>query len=102
VLEQNYADSEFGVTELSDAMGMNKTALSKRINTETGLPTSQFIRNYRLDVAKKLISRNASNRNITEIAYSVGFNDPKYFTRCFTKLYGISPSSYKAENDAET
>lgn len=101
VLEQNYADSEFGVTELSDAMGMNKTALSKRINTETGLPTSQFIRNYRLDISKKLILQNDGNRNITEIAYSVGFNDPKYFTRCFTKLYGTSPSSYKAETDVE-
>ena len=41
-----------------------------------------------------MLSHNEGIRNITEIAYRVGFNDPKYFTRCFTKKYGISPSSY--------
>jgi AraC-like DNA-binding protein len=97
VMEQNYSNSEFGVSELSDAMGMSKTVLGKRIIAATGLPTSQFIRNYRLDIAKQLISQNMGDRNITEIAYRVGFNDPKYFTRCFTKSYGASPSSYKNE-----
>lgn len=44
-----------------------------------------------------MITDNVANRNITEIAYRVGFNDPKYFTRCFTKQYGMSPSGYKDE-----
>ena len=95
VMEQNYSNSEFGVQELALAMNMNRSLLSKKLNSETGLPTSQFIRNYRLDIAKRMISENVTNRNITEIAYRVGFNDPKYFTRCFTKQYGISPSSYR-------
>ncbi len=97
VLEKNYDNSEFGVQELANALGMNRSALSKKLNTESGLPTAQFIRKYRLDIAKKLIDENVANRNITEIAYKVGFNDPKYFTRCFTKQYGVSPSSYKGE-----
>lgn len=100
VLEKNYGDSEFGVQELADAMNMNRGALSKKLNAEVGVPTAQFIRNYRLDVAKKLIAQNVANRNITEIAYRVGFNDPKYFTRCFTKLYGVAPSAYKDGVDA--
>jgi AraC-like DNA-binding protein len=45
-------------------------------------------------MAKELLSAKTGNRNITEIAYAVGFNDPKYFTRCFTKMFGVSPSSY--------
>ena len=45
-------------------------------------------------MARELLANNKANRNITEIAYSVGFNDPKYFTRCFTKMYGVSPSAY--------
>jgi len=45
-------------------------------------------------MAKELLSSKTGNRNITEIAYAVGFNDPKYFTRCFTKMYGVSPSAY--------
>ena len=99
VMEQKYADSEFGVQELAQAMNMNRGALSKKLNAEVGVPTAQFIRNYRLDIAKKLIVENIANRNITEIAYRVGFNDPKYFTRCFTKQYGVSPSSYKETQD---
>lgn len=99
VMEKNYDNSEFGVQELADEMRMNRSVLSKMLNAEAGQPTAQFIRNYRLDIAKKMITENVANRNITEIAYRVGFNDPKYFTRCFTKQYGVSPSSYKDSLD---
>lgn len=95
VMEENYSDTEFGVTELSNAMNMSKSVLAKKLKAEMGVTTNQFIRNYRLDIAKKLIVENKAKRNITEIAYRVGFNDPKYFTRCFSNLYGVSPSAYK-------
>ena len=101
VMEKNYDNSEFGVQELSDAMGLNRSVLSKKLTAETGLPTAQFIRNYRLDIAKKMIVDNGANRNITEIAYRVGFNDPKYFTRCFTKQYGVSPTSFRDAREDE-
>lgn len=101
IMEKNFHDSEFGVQELADALGMNRSVLSKKLNAETGLPTSQFIRNYRLDIAKKMITDNVANRNITEIAYRVGFNDPKYFTRCFTKCYGMSPTSFRDVQEDE-
>ena len=97
VMEQNYMNSEFGIAELAEALGVSRTLLSKRLNAETGQSTGQFIRNYRLSVAKRMILENQGNRNITEIAYRVGFNDPKYFTRCFTHRYGNSPSSYTGE-----
>lgn len=97
IMEQNYIDSEFGAQELADAIGMSRGALSKRVNAEMGIPTSQFIRNYRLDIARRMIMENVADRNITEIAWRVGFNDPKYFTRCFTKVYGVSPTNYKDE-----
>ena len=101
VMEKNYDNSEFGVQELADEMRMNRSVLSKMLNAETGQPTAQFIRNYRLDIAKKMITENVANRNITEIAYRVGFNDPKYFTRCFTKQYGESPSAFKESLEKE-
>jgi AraC-like DNA-binding protein len=98
VVEQNYTNSEFGINEFAEALGMSKSLVSKRLNAETGQSTSQFIRNYRLTIAKKLLLENWANRNITEIAYKVGFNDPKYFTRCFTRHFGTSPSSYVEED----
>lgn len=97
VMEANYMNSEFGVQEFCSALGMSRTVASKHLNTEVGVPAGQFIRNYRLNMAKELLSAKTGNRNITEVAYKVGFNDPKYFTRCFTKMYGMSPSSYVGE-----
>ena len=94
VMERNYTNSEFGVQEFCDELGMSRSVASKHLNTEVGLPVGQFIRNYRLNMAKEMLSSKTSNRNITEIAYAVGFNDPKYFTRCFTKMFGVSPSMY--------
>ena len=94
IMENHYMDSEFGVQEFCDALGMSRSVASKHLNAEAGLPVGQFIRNYRLNMAKEMLSSKSGNRNITEIAYAVGFNDPKYFTRCFTKLFGTNPSSW--------
>jgi len=96
VMEGNYTNADFGVAELSEAMGVSMSVLNKKVSSNMGVRTTEFIRNYRLDIARKLILKKGG-RNISEIAFSVGFNDPKYFTRCFTKLYGVSPSSYKGE-----
>ena len=92
LMEHNYMNSDFGVQEFCDALGMSRSVASKHLNAEAGVPVGQFIRNYRLNMAKELLSAKTGNRNITEIAYKVGFNDPKYFTRCFTKMFGVSPS----------
>lgn len=98
IMEQNYGNSEFGIDEFTEALGMSRSLVSKHLNHEAGQSTSQFIRNYRLNVAKRLLLDNWANRNITEIAYKVGFNDPKYFTRCFTRQYGCSPSTFVGED----
>ena len=94
IMEQNYKNSEFGVQQLCEAMGMSRSLLSKRLNAETGLPASQFMRNYRLNIAHELLLRKNASRNVADIAFSVGFNDPKYFTRCFHRHYGQPPSSF--------
>lgn len=93
VVEKNYKNSEFGVTELGEEMGMNRSAISKHIAMETGQSTSQFLKSYRLSIAHRLLTSESNTRNVTEIAYAVGFNDPKYFARCFAAEYGVSPSS---------
>jgi AraC-like DNA-binding protein len=94
IMEANYSNSDFGVQEFCDALGMSRSVASKHLNSEVGVPAGQFIRNYRLNMAKEMLSAKTGNRNITEVAYAVGFNDPKYFTRCFTKMFGKSPSTF--------
>ena len=93
-IEEGYMDSGFDIEQLAESMKMSRSALTKKLKEETGLTVSQLLKDYRLNIAHDILAQNSGNRNITEIAYRVGFNDPKYFTRCFTKKYGISPSGY--------
>ena len=91
-----YKDPDLDVTTFCSAMGMSKTLLNKRLQDSLGQSIGQFIRTYRLNIAREMLvnNRESKSMNISEIAYESGFNDPKYFTRCFTKEYGMSPSSY--------
>ena len=90
-----YKDPDLDVPALCNAMCMSKTLLNKRIQEAFGQPIAQFIRTYRLSVAREMLRSNRENKtlNISEIAYEVGFNDPKYFSRCFTKEFGFPPSN---------
>jgi len=92
-IQKKYKDPDLNVHTLAEAMGMNRSALNERIQMVFGQSIAQFIRTYRLNVAKEMIRSGSNNdRNISEIAYEVGFNDPKYFTKCFTKEFGVTPS----------
>lgn len=95
IVKTHFSDSYFEVSDFVEAMGISKSLLNKKMHDMTGQAPSQFMRNYRLKVAHELILKNrpTKNLNISEIAYKVGFNDPKYFTRCFTRHFGVTPSS---------
>lgn len=92
-VQKLYKDPELDVQTLAESMNMNRSLLNENIQKELGMTTAQFIRTYRLNVAMEMIS-NSTNKdlNVSDIAYEVGFNDPKYFTRCFTKQFGTAPS----------
>lgn len=94
IIEKNYSDSNFGVKELIHQLNMSYTLIYKKFISLTGVPPVRFLLLYRLKVAKKMLEKNRNNNVIvSEIAYRVGFNDPKYFTRCFVKQYNMTPSS---------
>ena len=95
IMEVIKENSYFEVSDFSEAVGVSKSLLNKKLQSLIGQSAGQFIRNYRLNIARELILKNreTKNMNIAEIAYEVGFNDPKYFTRCFTKYFNTTPSS---------
>ena len=95
VIKENYKNSYFEVSDFSEAVGVSKSLLNKKMQSLIGQSAGQFIRNYRLNIARELILKNreTKNMNIAEVAYEVGFNDPKYFTRCFTKQFNVTPSA---------
>ena len=94
VIRDLYKDPDLDVSTFCESMGMSKTNLNLRIQETFGESIGQFIRKYRLSVAQEMLS-NGTGMNISEIAYEVGFNDPKYFTRCFSKEFGVSPSEFQ-------
>ncbi len=92
-IQKLYKDPELDVYKLADALGMSRNLLNEKIQQGFGLSIAQFIRTFRLNVAKEMICNGTNaDMNISEIAYEVGFNDPKYFTRCFTKEFDATPS----------
>lgn len=102
VIKANYKNPMFDVSEFCEAMGVSRTLLSTRLQKLLGQSPGQFIRNYRLNLARQIIlAQKGKSRNIAEIAYEVGFNDPKYFTRCFIKEFQIKPSELISQLNQE-
>lgn len=103
VVKEHYKNSYFEVSDFTEAMGVSKSLLNRKLQILTGQSPGLFIRNYRLNIARELIVKNreTKNMNVSEIAYEVGFNDPKYFTRCFTKHFNVTPSGWMGNNLAE-
>ncbi|MCD7936312.1 MAG: AraC family transcriptional regulator [Tannerellaceae bacterium] len=94
LMQENYHNPMFDVPAFAVSMGISKTLLNRKLRELTGVSTGKFIHNYRLQKAKELllINKPAKEKHISEIAYEVGFNDPKYFTRCFREFFGVLPS----------
>lgn len=86
-------DSQFDQQQFSKEMSVSKSTLYNKLKTLTGLHTSAFITNIRMKAACQIINQ-SRNIRISDLAYSVGFNDPKYFSSCFKKEFGMSPSEY--------
>lgn len=103
IIKENYKDSYYEVSDFIEAMGVSKSLMNKKMKNLTGQSAGQFIRNYRLNIARELILKNrvTRNKNISEIAYEVGFNDPKYFTRCFTRHFNQTPSSMMGSSEED-
>jgi len=93
VVEENLANAEYTVEQLSDAMSMSRVYLYKKILSLTGKTPIEFIRIIRIRRAAGLLEK--SQLTVSEIAYQVGFNNPKYFTKLFKEEYQMLPTEYR-------
>ena len=87
----HYSDPDFDQNQLSEMMNLSKSTVYRKLKTLTGMTTGNLIKDVRLKKAHELLMKKGNSR-ISEIAYLVGFNDPKYFSLCFKKEYGMLPS----------
>ena len=97
LVEKHISDSEYSVETLGQELGMNRTTLWKKIMSLTGKGPSSFIRTIRIKRGKQLLDD--GKLQISEIAYSVGFNSVKRFTENFKAEFGVTPSEYKKKDD---
>ncbi|MGK6353360.1 hybrid sensor histidine kinase/response regulator transcription factor [Parapedobacter sp. DT-150] len=98
IIENNLAQSEFNVNALATKVGISRTALYQKIKQLTDLNIIEFINSIRLRKAAQLLE-NQPHSTISEVAYQVGFNDPKYFSRSFKSFFGMTPREYAQSFD---
>lgn len=90
--EDNISNSNFVIEDLARHLGMSRTAYYNKMKSITGLSPIDFIKQMRIKKALKLMED--SSWSITDIAYKVGFSDPKYFSKCFKAEMGMTPTQY--------
>ena len=95
-LNDKLIEPTFSVEELSASLGMSRMQLHRKLKALTGLSASEFIRSQRLKLAADLLKN--SDAIVSQVGYAVGFNDPSYFTKCFKKQFGCTPSEYSAKH----
>ncbi len=92
IVHEHLDDPAFGVGMLSQKALMSQPVLYKKIKAITGLSANDFVKSLRLKRAAVLLSE--QRYTVYEIAYMVGYEDSKYFSREFRKQYGVNPSEY--------
>jgi YesN/AraC family two-component response regulator len=90
VIEEHLSEEEFSIEQFGKEVGMSRMQLHRKLKALSGKSASNYLRSVRLSKAKKMIEEEKGN--ISEIAYSVGFSSPQYFTRCFKEEFGFPPS----------
>ncbi|MDZ7757170.1 tetratricopeptide repeat protein [Rhodohalobacter sp.] len=93
-IKKHLVDEDFSVDQLAREVGMSRSQLHRKLVALTDLSASEFIRSYRLNLAKDKIENHTGS--ISEIAYEVGFNSPSYFSKSFREKFGVSPSEFEA------
>jgi TolB-like protein/AraC-like DNA-binding protein/Tfp pilus assembly protein PilF len=89
IVESNFHNEQFGVTELAREMGMSRSYIHRHLKKQTNQSVSHFIRTVRLEKARELLLE--SDESASEIAFRVGFGSPAYFNHCFHEHFGFPP-----------
>lgn len=96
IIRRNVENPKFSVEDLADKLGVSRVQLYRKVKAIIGINISDHINNVKLEKAAELLKSN--EMNISEIAYSLGFSSPNYFSTAFKNKFGISPKEYKTSN----
>ncbi|WP_288954688.1 two-component regulator propeller domain-containing protein [uncultured Polaribacter sp.] len=93
IVENNISNLDFDIPYFCSELGVSRTMLFTKIKAWTNFTPNEFIHNIRMNYATQLLEQ--GKINISEVSYKVGFKSPKYFSKCFLKKYGKTPSQYQ-------
>lgn len=90
-IKDNISNNEFTVSMLYQEVGSSESVVFRKMKTLTGLSPNQYIREVRLNRASQMLKKGIRS---LEVCYQCGFTDPSYFSACFKKKFGVTPSKY--------
>ena len=90
IVGERMSDSELSIEDIGSDIGLSRVQLYRKVKALTGHSPVELIRTARLEKARQMLQ--STDMTISEVAYSVGFSAPSYFTKCFRDEFGISPS----------
>lgn len=99
IMEQQISNAEFTIDEFAAMMGLGRTVFYRKTRGVTGYAPNEYIRIVRMKKAAELLSEN--RYKVAEVSYMVGINDPFYFSKCFKRQFGISPSAFLRGSEEE-
>ncbi len=97
LVNENYSNPNFGVEGMANEIGISRSLLHIKMKKLAGLSTLEYIKRARMKKAIRLIRE---GKNISEVAFKVGYNDPNYFSRAFKKEYKLTPSEFANKDNA--
>lgn len=92
IIEANLTNSDFKLEDIYKEVGMGRSKFSHKINGLTGLSPINFVNEYKLTKAQKLLR--TGQHNVSEVSFLSGFSDAGYFSKCFKERFGVAPSHY--------
>ena len=92
-IHEHLNDSSYDRDTFAADMGASSSTLYNKLRAITGMNVNAFIRDIRMKEARRLAEKDPTMR-VSDLAYKVGFQDPKYFSTCFKKYFGIQPKEY--------
>lgn len=99
IVEEKMESPQLNIDQIADSVNLGRNTFYKKFKSLTNMAPVEFVRDMRLQKAKVLLDQGMNN--IADIAYQVGFSNPKYFSTCFREKFGVAPRAYLQQIDHE-
>lgn len=100
LINANIGDASFTNKQMEQALFVSRSSLNRRVRALLDTTPNDYLRRRRLEVAAEMLSKGKAR--INEISFSVGFNSPSYFAKCFKEAYGVLPADYMKQKNKQS